>query len=134
MNRRRRLVASCLCGAPFAWLGTLGVARAQECGQLLGVGARSKFTRVVSAEQVEQAAEQQYLQLKRQASAQRALASPDHPQLTRLRAIGERIVPLATECNPRARQWQWEFNLVGSSQINAFCMPGGKIAFFTGIL
>ena len=36
--------------------------------------------------------------------------------------------------NTRARQWQWEVNLIGSQQINAFCMPGGKIAFFVGIL
>ena len=32
------------------------------------------------------------------------------------------------------RQWRWEVNLIGSKQINAFCMPGGKIAVFTGIL
>lgn len=30
--------------------------------------------------------------------------------------------------------WRWEVNLIGSKQINAFCMPGGKIAFFSGIL
>jgi predicted Zn-dependent protease len=131
---RRRLLAACACGAPLAWLGPVGRASAQECGQILGVGSTSAFTKVISADQVEQAASRQYLQLKQQAASKKALASPDHPQLTRLRAIGGRIVPIAMQCNPRARQWQWEFNLVGSNQINAFCMPGGKIAFYTGIL
>ena len=132
--KRRRLLASCICGTSLSWLGLAGRANAQECGQILGVGARSAFTKVISAEQVEQAAAQQYLQLKKEAGSKNALAPANHPQLARLRAIGERIVPLAVECNPRAKQWKWEFNLVGSNQINAFCMPGGKIAFYSGIL
>lgn len=31
-------------------------------------------------------------------------------------------------------QLAWEFNLVNSPQVNAFCMPGGKIVVYTGIL
>ncbi|QEC53281.1 peptidase M48-like protein [Anseongella ginsenosidimutans] len=30
--------------------------------------------------------------------------------------------------------FQWEFNLISSEQKNAFCMPGGKVAVYTGIL
>lgn len=30
--------------------------------------------------------------------------------------------------------YQWEFNLIESNQINAWCMPGGKVAFYTGIM
>jgi predicted Zn-dependent protease len=30
--------------------------------------------------------------------------------------------------------FQWEFNLIQSDQVNAWCMPGGKVAFYTGIL
>jgi Zn-dependent protease with chaperone function len=52
----------------------------------------------------------------------------------RLRGIAEKIIPLTSEWNERARQWKWEVNLIGSNQINAFCMPGGKIVFYTGIL
>ena len=58
----------------------------------------------------------------------------NRPQLQRLRFIAERIIPFTPECNPRARDWKWEVNLIGSRQINAFCMPGGKIAFYMGIL
>ena len=31
-------------------------------------------------------------------------------------------------------EYKWEFNLIQSDQVNAFCMPGGKVAFYTGIL
>jgi predicted Zn-dependent protease len=44
------------------------------------------------------------------------------------------LIPHSFDWNPRAKEWKWEVNLVGSNQINAFCMPGGKIAFYSGIL
>ena len=98
------------------------------------VGDKSRFTRLVSADQIEAAGAQQYLQMMRQAAAKNALAPADDPQLQRLRAIARRIIPLTPPWNERARQWRWEVNLVYSAQLNAFCMPGGKIAFFYGIL
>ncbi|OYU46298.1 MAG: peptidase M48 [Burkholderiales bacterium PBB4] len=98
------------------------------------VGGISPMAKLVPAETVERAAGQQYAQLLQQGAQKNALASPDQPQLKRLRAIAERIIPHAMAWNPRAKDWRWEVNLLGSSQINAFCMPGGKIAFYTGIL
>ncbi|PIM54802.1 peptidase M48 [Roseateles chitinivorans] len=98
------------------------------------VGKQSRFTKLVSAEQVEAAAQQQYTQMMRQAQAQKALGPANHPQVVRLRAIAQRIIPFAAAWNPRAQQWRWEVNLIGSRELNAFCMPGGKIAFYFGIL
>ena len=98
------------------------------------VGANSAMTKLVPAEGLERSAGQQYAQMVQQAGAKNALAPANHPQLKRLRAIAQRIIPLAAAWNPRARDWRWEVNLFGSPQINAFCMPGGKIAFYTGIL
>lgn len=98
------------------------------------VGGNSAFSKLVSASDVEQSAAQQYAQMLAQAQQQRALAGNEHPQVQRLRAIAQRIIPYANEWNPRAQDWRWEINLIGSKQINAFCMPGGKIAFYTGIL
>ena len=98
------------------------------------VGKASGLRNLVPADTLESAATQQYSQLLAQAKAQRALAPDNHPQLQRLRTIARRLVPFATQWNPRARDWRWEVNLIGSKQINAFCMPGGKIAFYTGIL
>ncbi|TSE19463.1 Beta-barrel assembly-enhancing protease [Tepidimonas alkaliphilus] len=113
--------------AAAAW--TLSPAAAQ-----VEVGPPSSLRRLVPAAQLEAAAAQQYAQVLAQARAQGALAPDDHPQLRRLRAIAQRLVPHTLPWNERARQWRWEVNLIGSKQINAFCMPGGKIAFFTGIL
>ena len=98
------------------------------------VGDASRLRQLVPAETLEGAATQQYSQMLAQARAKNALAPDNHPQLQRLRAIARRLVPFATQWNPRARDWRWEVNLIGSKDINAFCMPGGKIAFYTGIL
>jgi predicted Zn-dependent protease len=98
------------------------------------VGSTSRFARFAPAAKVEQSAQQQYQQLLQQAVGQNALAGNSHPQLMRLRAIAQKIIPYAYEWNPRAKDWKWEINLLGSKQVNAFCMPGGKIAFYSGIL
>ncbi len=98
------------------------------------VGPPSMFAKAVPAEQIERTATRQYLSQMQQSASRRSLAPGDHPQLRRLRAIAAQIIPFTAEWNPRARQWQWEVNLIGSKQINAFCMPGGKIAFHYGIL
>ncbi len=98
------------------------------------VGKNSAFSQLVPADSVERSSLEQYAQMLEQAAEKKALASKDHPQLRRLRDIANKIIPHALSWNPRAANWQWEVNLIGSKQINAFCMPGGKIAFYTGIL
>ncbi len=98
------------------------------------VGPKSKFVGFVSAEKLEGEGGQQYALMMREAAQQRGLAPMEHPQLQRLRYIAQRIIPFSYEWNDRARQWKWEVNLLGSPQLNAFCMPGGKIAFYYGIL
>jgi len=119
----------------WATLLVLGIALAPvQAREGVDVGGNSSFTKLVPAEQVEQQARLQYSQMLSQADSKRALASKDNAELQRLRAIARRIIPFALDWNPRARNWQWEVNLIGSNQINAFCMPGGKIAFYTGIL
>ncbi|WP_295644671.1 M48 family metallopeptidase [uncultured Methylibium sp.] len=98
------------------------------------VGKQSSFSKLVPAEQVEQAATQQYAQLLAEARGKNALLPASATQTVRLRAISQRIIPFTPEWNARAPGWKWEVNLLSSKQINAFCMPGGKIAFFTGLI
>jgi predicted Zn-dependent protease len=129
LHGRRRFTALLAAGAlmPAAAAQAQAQAPIPEC-------RRSRANVVTSAKSVEGSAQQQYLQMLREAQGQGALLPATHPQLQRLRYIAQRIVPFTAECNERASQWRWEVNLLDSKQINAFCMPGGKIAFFTGIL
>jgi predicted Zn-dependent protease len=98
------------------------------------VGPASRMRNLVPADELEAAATQEYAKLLAQARQQGALAPESNPQLQALRAIAARLIAQSARWNDRARTWQWEVNLIGSKQINAFCMPGGKIAVFTGLL
>jgi Zn-dependent protease with chaperone function len=124
----------------FPWMGRrafLLAAGATAAGSALAqvnVGESSRLRSLVPANELETAAAKQYGELLQEARAKKALAPESHPQLQRLRAISSRLITDAPRWNERARSWRWEVNLIGSQSINAFCMPGGKIAVFTGLI
>jgi predicted Zn-dependent protease len=98
-----------------------------------GLGARWRdFTAPEQA--VDQQSAQQYTGMMTQARQKGVLVPASDPQVKRLRAIAERIIPHTARWNSAAQQWKWQVNLLKSDQVNAFCMPGGRIAFFTGII
>lgn len=131
-GRRIGAAASTLvCASALVWGLAVGPAWAREGVE---VGKNSVFTNLISADQIEREASLQYARTLSKAQGLNALGPPNHPQVVRLRSIAQRIVPHAVAWNPRARDWRWEVNLIGSNQINAYCMPGGKIAFYSGLL
>ncbi|MFM1881212.1 MAG: hypothetical protein RLZZ344_1446 [Pseudomonadota bacterium] len=117
-----------------ALTGCAAPSTAVSPGDGVAVKPASEIRRLVPAAQVERSAAQQFESIKRQAAQKKALVPDTDPQLQRLRQIAQRLQPHAYGWNPDARRWQWEVILLRSDQVNAFCMPGGKIAFYTGIL
>lgn len=99
----------------------------------VNVGEKSVFSKFGGGK-LEQQAALQYQQTMLNAKQQNALGPDNHPQVIRLRAIAKKLIPYALKWNEHAKDWKWEVNLIGSKQVNAYCMPGGKIAFYTGIL
>ena len=64
------------------------------------------------------------------------------PEVARVRKVGERIAktveiePLMREINLHVKEYrfEWEFTVLENDAVNAFCLPGGKVAVFTGLL
>lgn len=129
---RSKIWAGCLLALAVAVTGAASARDPDSDG--VKIGKRSIFRKLVSADRVEQTSLAQYNQMTRQAFQQRKLLDDDHPQVIRLRKIGKTLMPFTEKFNERAKDWKWEINVFDSPAINAFCMPGGKIAFFTGIL
>lgn len=94
----------------------------------------SPLRKLVPDQKLEAVAAQQYTGLKTQARQKGVLVAESDPQVQRLRTIAKRIIPHAERWNERAEKWDWEVNLIAAQEVNAFCMPGGKIAFFSGLI
>ena len=119
----------------FLLAGTAAAAGAAlPAAAQVDVGSGSSLRKLVPADELEGAANKQYSQMMAEANAKNVLMPESNAQVQRLRNIARRIIPHSPQWNSRATQWKWEVNLIRSEQINAFCMPGGKIAFYTGIL
>ena len=98
------------------------------------IGRASILRKLYSAEKLENGAALQYNEVTRRAFQQQALLDESDPQAQRVRKIMEALVPHSYKFNERAKTWVWEVNVIRSKMVNAFCMPGGKIAVFTGII
>lgn len=114
--------------------GIAAAATARPTWAQVQVGEASRMRHLVPAETLKNAATQQYAALIQKAQSQGTLVPSNHPQSQRLQRIASRLIPYTAPWNARTSQWKWAVALIRSDDINAFCMPGGKIAFFTGII
>ena len=58
----------------------------------------------------------------------------DKELLSRLRNISYEIIEETSVFRDDSINWNWEINLEESDEVNAYCMPGGKIMVFSGLV
>jgi Zn-dependent protease with chaperone function len=97
------------------------------------VGVDRKQAMLVSSDQVNSASVSAYKQTL-QSAQQKGALNRDTVQLQRVRAIAQRLIPATGAFRQDAPGWKWEVNVISSPEMNAWCMPGGKIAVYTGII
>ena len=97
------------------------------------VGVDRKQKMLVSEEEVEQGAQQAYAQELKKARDAGKLNS-DRALTSRVRNITQRLIPTTGVFRPDAPRWKWEINTLGTDDLNAYAMPGGKIMVYSGLV
>lgn len=123
-----------LTGVVASALAVGGCASVQTTGSgAVGVERKQYMSGLVSEQALEQEAAQQYASMMGQARAQGALDS-NSAQTKRVRDITQRLIQHVDAFRPDARQWDWQMHVVNSDEVNAWCMPGGKMAVYAGLI
>lgn len=118
---------------PLLALALLGGCATTQTTKSGAVGVERKQFMMLSSKQVDQMSAQSYLQTLKQADAKHKL-NPDVAQTERVRAISKRLIAQTGVFRQDALKWKWEVNVENNDQLNAYCMPGGKIMVYTGLI
>jgi predicted Zn-dependent protease len=121
-------------------IGVLGLAALGGCqtvqttaGGAVGVERKQSMSTLISSAEMDASAAKAYSDILGEARKKDRL-NRDRAQTERVRAIANRLVPSTAAFRPDAPRWSWEVNVIASDEVNAWCMPGGKIAFYTGLI
>lgn len=124
---RRLLIAAAL---PAVLLSGCQTVETTKAG---AVGVDREQRMMVSSEEVQASSTKQYAQMMAEAK-KKGVLDRDAAQLQRVQAITKKLVAQAGAFRPDAAKWPWEVHVVSLDEVNAWCMPGGKMAIYTGLL
>ena len=96
------------------------------------VSGRSQLV-LVSEEQAQASSAQAYAQTMSEAQKKGNLSS-DAALNARVKRITDRLIAEAKLMYPPSRDWKWSVAVIDEPTLNAWCMPGGKMAIYTGIV
>src|SRR5215510_14507694 len=97
------------------------------------VGVHRSQLLLVSSADLDKAAAAQYQDVLK-TETPKGNVNRDPQQAERVRNIAKRLIPQTAVFRKDALDWKWEVNVLTSPEVNAWCMPGGKIAVYTGII
>jgi predicted Zn-dependent protease len=129
--RWHRAAAGAVLAAGLAAAGCSTV-QTTEAGTI-GVDRKQLMSPLVSEEQLQSGAVKAYAEVMTKEKSEGDL-NADPAMRARVQDIAQHIIPQTGAFRPDAPKWQWEVNVIRSDELNAWCMPGGKIAFYSGII
>ena len=100
-------------------------------GGALGENRRQMF--LVGEQEMNEAAAEAYVQTLSGARQKGAL-NIDPVMTKRVQDIAKRLIAQVGAFREDALKWKWEVNVIDENTINAWCMPGGRIVVYSGII
>jgi predicted Zn-dependent protease len=97
-------------------------------------GNTALFRNLISSTTLEQQSADEYAQILREAHRTKHLLGDENPLVKRAREIANREIPFALKWNDRSKNWKWQINVVRSDEIRMYCLPGGKIVIYSGLI
>ena len=119
--------------AAAAGLALLASCATVETTKPGAIGVERRQHMLVGEEDIEQGAEQAYVQEMDKARQAGKLNSPPE-LLARARRISERLIPQTGVFREDALRWNWQVNVQSTAELNAYCMPGGRIMVYSGLV
>ncbi len=117
----------------FGLLTTLVACQAVNTTSGGAVGVQREQYMFVSAEQVENQSAKAYRKILQEESKKGHL-NENFDQVQRVRKIAKHLISQVGVFRKDAQSWAWEVNVITSKEVNAWCMAGGKMAVFTGLI
>ena len=97
------------------------------------VGVERHQRMALSSQEVNAEAQKAYAQM--MADAQKKGALDKNPaEVARVKGIVNRLIPQTAAFREDAPKWAWEAHVLTTDEVNAWCMPGGKVAVYTGLI
>jgi predicted Zn-dependent protease len=125
---KKAILAACV-AATFFSLGCETV-KTTSAG---AVGVNRKQQMLVDSATIEQGAATAYAtELK--TARDKGVLDTDKAQLARVTTIAKRLVAQTPTFRPDAANWNWEFHVQKTDELNAYCMPGGRIMVYSGLI
>nr|WP_246216259.1 M48 family metallopeptidase [Paraburkholderia agricolaris] len=100
----------------------------------LRYGGYLVFRNLIPSPMLEAQAAQEFNEIVYGAEHANSLYGDTDAHVTRVRSIIDKMIPYSLKWNERAKNWKWDLAVVRSPDIRMYCLPGGKIVVYSGLL
>lgn len=106
----------------------------REISRELRFGRAALFRQLIPSSMLEAQSAAEFTEIVRGAAHSDRLYPPTDPRVKQVEALVDRLQPYALKWSDRVKHWKWEVAVIRSPDIRMYCLPGGKVIVYGGLL